>query len=76
MTDFTFSWEGSDNPNDPSGIAKFTVGLETVSIIMDSLQQASSLRRLFEKACYREKQQIIDRIHCHITQVLNESRND
>lgn len=58
---FEFSWEGTDNPNDPSGVACLTVGSESVTVPMHSLPEAAKLCRLIEKACNWQKQQTIDR---------------
>lgn len=71
-----FFWEGSDNPNDPSGIARFKVGKESVTVLMHDLPQALKLFRLIEKACAWQKQQAIDRAISGLTDLLNNYRYD
>ena len=71
MTDtFSFRWEGTGNPNDPSGVALFTVGSESVSIAMHSFSEAGKLRRLIEKACERSKERAINKAVSGITKLL------
>lgn len=72
----TFHWEGTGNPNDPSGVAKYTVGHHTVAIIMDSFPQAHMLNRLIEKACDLSKQKAIDRAIYGISDLLKSQRYD
>lgn len=67
---FSFHWEGSGNPNDPSGVALFTVGSESVSITMHSFSEAGKLRRLIEKACERSKEKAINRALFGISELL------
>ena len=67
---FSFHWEGSGNPNDPSGVALFTVGSESVSIAMRSFSEAGKLRRLTEKACERSKERAINKAVSGITELL------
>ena len=75
MTDtFSFQWEGSDNPNDPSGVALFIVGDQSVSFVMNNFSQAGRLRSLVEKACDLSKQQAIDRAISCISNLLETHR--
>lgn len=67
---FSFRWEGTGNPNDPSGVALFTVGSESVSIAMHSFSEAGKLRRLIEKACERSKERAINRAVSGISELL------
>ena len=77
MTDtFSFHWEGNDNPNDPSGVALFTVGNESVSIVFNNFSQAGRLRGLIEKACERSKHQAIERAVSGISSLLKEHLYD
>ena len=69
-------WEGTDNPNDPSGVAKYTVGHLTVLVIMDSLAHAQQLSRLIEKACDLSKQKAINRAIWGISDLLKSQRYD
>jgi hypothetical protein len=73
---FSFQWEGSSNPNDPSGVARFKVRGQSVSIVMHSFLNAEKLRSLIEKACDISKQQTIDRAVSQITDLLKTHRYD
>ena len=73
MTDtFSFRWEGTGNPNDPSGVALFTVGSESVSIPLNNFSQAGKLRGLIERACERSKHRAIERAVSGISALLKE----
>lgn len=76
LQSFEFSWEGTDNPSDPSGVACFKVGSESVKVLMQDLPQALKLFRLIEKACAWQKQQAIDRAISGLTDLLNSYRYD
>ena len=39
MTDLTFSWRASGDRNDPSGVATFSVGYESVDIGMNNFAE-------------------------------------
>lgn len=71
---YQFFWEGTDNPNDPSGVAQFKVGMQSVSVPMHSLPEALKLSRLIEKACDRSRQKAIDRAADGILRLLTEQR--
>jgi hypothetical protein len=71
-----FSWESSGNVDDLSGIARFAVGHESVTVAMDNFAQAAKLNRLFEKACDWEKHQTIDRAIGGISNLLHGYRYD
>jgi hypothetical protein len=73
---FQFSWESSGNCDDLSGIARFAVGHESVTIAMDNFAQAAKLNRLFRKACDWEKQQTIDCAISGISSLLHGYRYD
>ena len=73
---FSFRWEGNDNPNDPSGVALFTVGSESVSIAFNNFSHAVKLRRLIEKACERSKHRAIERAVFGISNLLKEHLYD
>lgn len=73
MTDtFSFQWEGTDNPNDPSGVALLTVGSESVSIQFNNFSQAGKLQRLIKKACDRSKEQTIHKALFKISNSLKD----
>jgi len=77
MTDvFSFRWEGADNPNDPSGVALFTVGSESVLIVFNDFSQAEKLRGLIEKACERSKHRVIERATFSIATLFKEHLRD
>lgn len=77
MTDtFSFQWEGTDNPNDPSGVALLTVGSESVSIQFNNFSQAGKLHYLIEKACERSKRRAIERAVFGISNLLKEHLYD
>jgi len=69
---FSFRWEGNDNPNDSSGVALFTVGSESVSIVFNNFSQAGKLRHLIGKACERSKHRAIERAVSGISNLLKE----
>ena len=76
MTDLTFSWRASGDHNDPSGVATFSVGHESVAIGMNNFAEAGKLLRLIEKASDRKQQRSIDRAIISVTRSLNDCRHD
>jgi hypothetical protein len=76
ISNISFSWEGSDNPNDPSGVACFKVGRESVTVGMDNFAQAAKLERLIEKACDITKQLLLNRATDGISLLLKGYRYD
>jgi hypothetical protein len=66
----SFSWEASGDPNDPSGVAGFKVGNESVTVLMDNFPQAAKLNRLIGEACDLTKQRLIDRATSGISDLL------
>jgi hypothetical protein len=72
----SFSWTASSNPSDPSGIACFKVGNESVTVAMDNFVQAAKLNLLIEKACGLTKQRLIDRATNGISDLLRGYRYD
>jgi hypothetical protein len=44
----SFSWEGTDNPNDPSGVATFRCDGIKMSVELDEFVQGSNLATLFD----------------------------
>lgn len=75
MTISSFSWEASGNPNDPTGVACFRVGDESVTVLMDDFAQAARLNRLIEEACDLTKQRLIDRATDGISDLLKGYRH-
>ena len=76
MTISSFSWEASGDPNDPSGVACFKVGNESVTVLMDDFAQAARLNRLIEEACDLARQRLIDRTTNGISDLLKGYRYD
>lgn len=72
----SFRWEGTDNPNDPSGVALFTVGSQSVSILFNDFSQAARLCGLIEEACKQSEQQAIDQAASGISALLKEYLHD
>ena len=70
----SFSWEASGNPNDPSGVACFKVGDESVTVLMNNFAQAAKFDRLIEKACDLTKQKLIGRATNGISDLLKGCR--
>jgi hypothetical protein len=57
----SFSWEGSDNPNDPSGIATFRCDGIKMSVALDDFTQGSKLATLFDLTYKKGWKDAIDR---------------
>lgn len=72
----TLSWEADDNPNDPSGVARFTVGNQSVAIGMNNFFQATKLYELIEQAFELEKQQLLARIDLGLSTLLHTYRHE
>lgn len=71
-----FTWASSGDPGNPSGVARFVVGHESVTIAMPSFREAYRLSRLIEKACDRAKQQTIDWAIASVSSLLDTHRHD
>jgi len=72
-----FTWEGSDNPSDPSGVAHFSISdVGSVAVGMNNCAQALKLNSLIEKACQRAKQDELDRVYFGIFDFLNRTSHD
>ena len=54
-----FQWEGTDNPNDPSGVATFKCDGRKVSAIFHDFVTASELSHLISAAYERGKHDAI-----------------
>jgi hypothetical protein len=76
MTEHEFEWEGSEDPSDLSGVARFRLNSESVAIKMPSFSQATALNKFIENACESEKQKTLDRAISSIYAKLNEQRYD
>ena len=71
-----FSWKGTDNPNDPSGVATFKCNSSSVTIAMDNFATASSLCSVMHRAYYLGRWDAIDRVAAAIPHFFNEHRHD
>ena len=71
---FSFQWESSENPSDPSGIARFKVDMESVAIPMNDFRLAVKLDRLIKKACERKRDMAIDCTIAEVSRALIRSK--
>jgi hypothetical protein len=77
MTDpITFFWEGTDNPSDPRGVARYRCDGIEVSICLNDFATASRLSYLIKCAYLRGRSDAIDRALHAIPQLLNGQRHD
>lgn len=72
----TFFWEGTDNPSDPRGVARFECDGIKVSIRLGDFATASRLSYLIKSAYQRGRSDAIDRALHAIPQLLNGQRYD
>lgn len=71
-----FQWEGTDNPNDPSGVASFKCNGVKVSAIFHDFVTASKLSYLIGAAYECGKHDAINRAKLAIPKLLDEQRYD
>lgn len=71
-----FSWEGTDNPSNPSGVATFRCNSSSVTAVMDNFTTASRLASMMHRAYYLGRWDAIDEVEAAIPQFLNEHRHD
>jgi hypothetical protein len=71
-----FSWEGTDNPNDPSGAATFKCNRLSVTIAMDNFVTASKLFSMMYSAYQAGRNDAIDKVAAAIPHFFNEQRHD
>ena len=71
-----FSWKGTDNPNDPSGVATFKCNTLSVAIVMDDFATAARLSSMMHSAYQAGRNDAIDKVATAIPQFLNEQRYD
>lgn len=74
MAEYEFEWEGSEDPSDLSGVARFRLKSESVAIAMPSFSQATALNKFIANACELEKRKTLDRAISTIYAKLNEQR--
>ena len=75
-TPILFSWEGTDNPNDPSGVAILKCNGVSVSVELNDFVTASKLSYLLHAAYQLGRSDAIDRVAHAIPRFLNEQRYD
>jgi hypothetical protein len=75
-TPILFQWEGTDNPNDPSGVATLKCNGISVNVGLNDFATASRLSYLLHAAYQLGKNDAIDRATQTIPQLLNEQRYD
>jgi hypothetical protein len=71
-----FTWEGTDNPNDPEGVAGFQCNGIAVSVGLNDFATASKLAYLLHAAYELGKNDAIDKAAQTIPKLLNEQRYD
>lgn len=75
-TSICFVWEGTDNPNDPSGIAVFRCDGTEVRVALNDFATASRFSHLVYSAYELGKNDAIDRARSAISRLLDEQRYD
>ncbi len=75
-TPTSFSWEGTENPNDPSGIAVLACDGITVRVPLNNFKTACRLSYLLEAAYSLGKRDAISRALQTIPELLNGQRYD
>jgi hypothetical protein len=75
-TPIHFSWEGTDNPNDPEGVATLKCNGVSVSVALNDFATASKLSYLMHAAYQLGRNDAIDRALHAIPRLLNEQRYD
>ena len=71
-----FQWEGTHNPNDPSGVATYVCDGRKVSAIFHDFVTASKLSGLIGAAYERGKHDAINKAKLAIPKLLDEQRYD
>jgi hypothetical protein len=75
-TPIHFSWEGTDNPNDPEGVATLKCNGVSVSVGLNDFATAAKLSHLMHAAYQLGRNDAIDRALHAIPRLLNEQRYD
>jgi len=57
-----FSWEGTDNPNDPSGVATFRCDGIKIPVALNEFVQGSQLAALFDLAYKKGREDAIEEV--------------
>jgi hypothetical protein len=58
----SFSWEGADNPNDPSGVATFRCDGIKISVVLTEFVQGSKLATLFDLVYKKGREDEIEQV--------------
>ena len=72
----TFTWEGTDNPNDPSGVAVFCCDDIKVSVALNDFVTASRLSHLIYTAYEKGRSNAFDKMLAKIPRFLDEQRHE
>ena len=75
-TPIHFSWKGTDNPNDLSGVATLKCNGVSASVALNDFVTASKLSYLMHAAYQLGRNDAIDRALHAIPRLLNEQRYD
>ena len=75
-TPIHFSWEGTDNPNDPHGVATLKCNGVSVSVGLNDFVTASRLSYLLHAAYQLGRNDAIDKAIHATSRLLNEQRHD
>jgi hypothetical protein len=73
-TPVLFTWEGTDNPNDPEGVATYKCNGVSTSIAFNTFEEASKLAYLIDRAYELGKNNALDRAIPSVQNLLNELR--
>jgi hypothetical protein len=76
LPSYSSSWEGGDNPSDLSGVARFKVRDESVSVAMRSFADYARLDSLIQKACDLRRQQALECAILGVSDLLSKHRYD
>lgn len=76
MDSLGFLWEGTDNPNDPSGVATFKCDGMQVTVALSDFATASRLSYLIRSAYQKGRHDAIDRAKLTVPRLLDEQRYD
>jgi hypothetical protein len=75
-TPVSFSWEGTDNPNDPSGVAKFGCDGIVTRVALSDFATAGKLSYLLKTAYEKGRHDAIDRARSTISSLLKSQLYD
>lgn len=76
MDSLGFVWEGTDNPNDPSGVATFKCDGIQVTVTFNDFATASRLSYLIRSAYQKGSNDAIARAQLPLPRYFDEQRYD